>query len=90
MLQDEIAQSLRPNQFTPEGDIQQMRKFYLERVAEIVKNRVGDASLQSIRDQLMIKQQQVQDLSDQLGAKELEIKNLRKEVNFAHNMHQDL
>lgn len=40
ILQDEIANSLRPNSFTPEKDIMQMRNFYLERVAEILRDQV--------------------------------------------------
>lgn len=40
ILQDEIAQSLRPNGFTPEQDVQQMRQFYFDRVAEIVKDQI--------------------------------------------------
>ena len=38
ILEDEIAQSLKPNGYTPTPDIQQMREFYLERVTEIIKD----------------------------------------------------
>lgn len=38
IIEDEIAQSLKPNGFTPAPDIQQMREFYLERVTEIIKD----------------------------------------------------
>lgn len=31
---------MRPNSYTPENDVQQMREFYLERVSEIVKDQV--------------------------------------------------
>ena len=36
IVQDEIAQTLKPNEYTPENDILEMRKFYLDRVSEIV------------------------------------------------------
>jgi hypothetical protein len=36
VLQDEIGQSLRPNEFTSEADVNQMRRYYLDRASEIV------------------------------------------------------
>jgi len=55
ILQDEIAQSLRPNAFTPAGDVQQMRQFYFDRVTEIVKDKViaeKDLVIQQLHNQL--------------------------------------
>lgn len=33
---DEIGQTLRPNSMTPDSDILEMRKYYFERISEIV------------------------------------------------------
>ena len=53
-----------------------MRKFYLERVTEIVKNRVNDGAVRTLRDQLEEKENAVQ--------------RLRSELDSALSMHQEL
>lgn len=76
IIEDEIAQSLKPNGFTPAPDIQQMREFYLERVTEIIK----DSFLLEKDSQIDFLQNKLAQMTQQLDLKrDQEVNDLKSE-----------
>ena len=76
VLQDEIANSLRPNSFTPENDIMQMRQFYLERVAEIIREQaIEERDLHIQQLVLQLQEPKGQDVEIQIMNEQLRVEN---------------
>ena len=80
IMADEIAQSLRPNQYTPDHDVEQMRKFYLERVAEIMKDSVG-----KVNEEIELRHS-----SEQIRHRDGMIEDLRKTLSSEIAMREEL
>ena len=76
VLQDEIANSLRPNSFTPENDIMQMRQFYLERVAEIIRDQaIEERDLHIQQLVIQLQEPKGQDVEIQIMNEQLRVEN---------------